>query len=123
MESEQRRRRRRYSPAERQQLVAAWQSSGESAAKFGERHDVHASNLIRWEQAAGSRPGSSRRRRAEKHGFVELRSIAERSDARNADTAHLEIECPNGLKLRALSPIDVDVLARLVAEVGGVAPC
>jgi transposase-like protein len=123
MESEPKRKRRRYSPAERQQLLAAWHSSGESAARFGQRHDVHASNLIRWAETSGSRSRKRAGRRAAKRGFVELRAATEHSDAHGDGQPHLEIECPNGLKLRASHPIDIEMLARLVAEVGGVPPC
>lgn len=123
MESEPKRKRRRYSPAERQQLLAAWHSSGESAATFGQRHDVHASNLIRWAEAAGSRSKSRAQRRAAKTGFVEVRATAKRGTDAGQDRAHLEIECPSGLKLRASHPIDVEMLARLVNELGGVHSC
>ena len=124
MESEPKTKRRRYSASERAQLVAAWHGSGESAAMFGRRHEVHASNLIRW--ARGSEVGAPSRakKRTAKASFVELRSAVQRADVRrDEDRAHLELECPNGLKLRACGHIDVELLARLATTLGGVRPC
>ena len=124
MEPDRKRKRRRYSELERQQLLASWRSSGESALAFGKSQGVHASNLIRWAAGVGAGTPGRRRRRSSKTGFVELRPTAARSaDARDTDRAHLEIECPNGLRLRASRDIDVERLARLVSAVGGLRPC
>jgi transposase-like protein len=123
MESEPKRKRRLFSPAERQQLLAAWHSSGESSAKFGRRHGVHASNLIRWAEKAGGQSNFRAQPRVAKSGFVELRPTAQGSAARDEDRVQLEIECPNGLKLRASHRIDVEMLTRLVTTLGGVRSC
>lgn len=124
METGLKQKRRRYSAAERQQLLAAWHSSGESAARFGQRHDVHASNLVRWSGQAGVQAGARRKKRATAGGFVELRAVGEPIGvARDVDQADLIVEYPNGLKLRASRHVDVDALAQLATTLGAIRAC
>jgi len=125
MEQESKRTRRQYSEAERKALLAAWHSSGESAARFGERHGVHASNLVRWSGGAGRKSSTVRSKRsAAEPAFVELRPAVQHvAAARDQDAVHIEIECPNGLKLRASRYVDVEMVGRLVVALGGIGPC
>jgi transposase len=124
MESEPKNKRRHYSAAERERLLAAWSESGESAAVFGARHGVHASNLFRWARTAGGTWPGGRPQRSAKAGFVELKAAPPRiAMARSQDEVHFEIECPKGLKLRASGHVDVDVLAQLAAALTGARPC
>ena len=124
METDATRKRRHFSAAERQQLVAAWQSSGQSAAKFGQQHDVHASNLIRWAAQAGGKPGARRSGRAAPTGFVELTPAGQRASTEcGAARAHLEIEYPNGLRLRASRDVDIAVLTHLATTLGAIRTC
>jgi transposase-like protein len=124
METAPKRKRRRFSAAERQQLLAAWRSSGESAARFGQQHDVRASNLIRWAAQSGVKPGACRSNRAAHTGFVELTPAGQGfGDASRAARADLEIEYPNGLKLRASRDVDAAVLAHLASALGAIRTC
>jgi transposase-like protein len=119
MESATKLKRKRYSAAERRELLAAWRSSGQSAKRFGQARDVHASNLIRW-QAAES--GATAKR--SKRGFVELRATVESGRMYgDVSKAQFEIECPGGVRVRALRDVDIEVLARLVIALEGNRGC
>ena len=124
MEATAEQKRRRYSVSEREQLVAAWKSSGLSAAAFGQLHGVHTSNLWRWTKQPGRKRGRRRARTA--HDFVELRPAAKPNvRERLADTAtsRVEVVCPNGVRVRLLQDIDIAALAALVEALGASGPC
>jgi transposase-like protein len=116
--------RRRYTVPERQQLVAAWKSSGMSAAAFGQLHGVHTSNLWRWTKQPGRKPG--RRRTRMSRDFIELRPAAKPDVVEQlADThaARVEVACPNGMRIRIFQDVDVAALAALVEVMGGRQRC
>jgi hypothetical protein len=122
VEATTKRKHKRYSPAEREQLLAAWHESGESAAKFCARHGVNESNLWRWAKAPAPCAAAARVAPA---GFVELRATraSGESGQRERDVAQFEVECRPGLCIRVFHGADVDVLSRLIDAIGGHRPC
>jgi transposase len=120
METESKKRRRRFSEQDRLQLIAAWRKSGESAAKFAGSRGVHASNLWRWASAREQAEGTPSKAAARSASFVELRVDAsagrapvDRSDVEPAP--HFQIEGPFGLRVRVYPGADVETLTRLLA--------
>jgi transposase len=120
METEPKKRRRRFGEQERLQLIAAWRRSGESAAKFAASRGVHASNLWRWASALEQAEATPLKAAARPTGFVELRAdagagrtTAERTEA--APARHFLIEGPFGLRVHVYPGADVETLTRLLA--------
>jgi transposase-like protein len=125
MESAAKAKRRRYSEQERQQLVGAWHSSGESAARYGRRVGVNPSNLVRWATTAEGREGKARPGERARRGFVELCAASTQSDAPRGDRdgVQFEVECPTGIRIRVFRDTAPEAIARLVGALGGAESC
>lgn len=128
METESKKRRRRFSEQDRRQLIAAWRKSGESASKFAESRGVNASNLWRWASALEQTEGTPLKAAARPTGFVELRvdasagrAVAERTDVERAP--QFQIEGPFGLRVRVYPGADIETLTRLLAALPGSGRC
>lgn len=132
METQARKRRRRFSEQERKQLIAAWRESGMSAAKFSERAGVNKSNLWRWasefESALQPRSRGGRAQRQAKPRFIELRvnQPMERRDAAVSGDGHaplFDVAGPLGMRVRVYAGADVEALSRLLAALSAGARC
>jgi transposase-like protein len=126
MEPAAKRKRKRYSEQERQQLLAAWRSSGESAARYGLLVGVNPSNLSRWATTAEGREGKALSGRpARRRGFVELRAASARLDEVRGDRdgVQFEVECPTGVRIRVFRDAAPEAIARLVGALGGTRAC
>lgn len=125
MEPAAKRKRRRYSEQERQQLTAAWRSSGESAARYGQRVGVNASNLVRWATTVEARQGKARTGHRARRGFVELRTASAQFDESRVDRddVQFEVECATGVRIRVFRNADPEAIVRLVGALGGTGSC
>lgn len=135
METQTRKRRRRYSERERQQLVAAWRESGASAAAFSAQSGVDKSNLWRWsrdvERDARPREKSSRRQvvSAPSSRFIELRVDRGTQKQPGAvttaggNTPLFEVSGPLGIRVRVYAGVDAETLSQLLGALQGGARC
>ena len=130
METQARKRRRRFSEQERKQLIAAWRESGMSAAKFSERAGVNKSNLWRWasEFETTTPPRRTTAVRQAKPRFIELRvnQPMERVDAAVSADGHaplVDVTGPLGMRVRVYAGADVETLSRLLAALSAGARC
>jgi transposase-like protein len=134
METQTKKRRRKYSKQDRQQLIAAWRESGMSAAAFSEQAGVSKSNLWRWlsevERAAQSR-GRGTDRAAAPHAksrFIELRVDHDvgRPAAAAIGNGHrplFEVAGPLGVRVRVYAGVDAETMSQLLTALSGGARC
>jgi transposase-like protein len=123
MEAEPRKRRRRFSEEERQQLIAAWRKSGQSAATFAQQNGMNASNLWRWASEL-ERVGPQGQTNAAPASFVEVQvSRASEAGGGGEPSPHFQIEGPFGLRVRVYPGADVETLTRLLAALPGSGRC
>lgn len=125
MEQVTRRTRRLYSAQERQQLVAAWRSSGESAARYGRRVGVNPSNLVRWAATmTDGHEGAPQAVQLAQPGFVELRANSSPLHVPRCggEEALLEIESV-GVRIRVFAGAAPELVAHVMGALGGVRSC
>ncbi len=118
-------RRRRFSDAERQEIVRAWQASGESAAAYSARNGLGKSNLWRWARMVDGPELADRRRTREpaRSAFAAVR-VVDPANTRGAEgVLACELEGRSGLVVRIYRGCDEVLLRAVVAAVGGGSPC
>jgi transposase len=103
-------RRRRWSSAEKQQLIAASLEPGASVSAIARRVGIHPSQLYGWR----------RQLRAQAHvGFAPVRIASEATPASLAGTGTIEIEFAGGARMRIMGAADAATLAAVVAALAG----
>jgi transposase len=100
------RRRRRWSPAEKRQLVAATLVAGGSVSAVAREAGIHPGQLYGWRrQLRASLPV----------GFAPVRIAPEASPSGLADRGTIEIEFATGARMRISGAVDAVVLTAAVA--------
>ena len=107
-------RRRRWSAAEKEQLVAATLEPGASVSALAQAAGIHPSQLYGWRrQLCSQLPAAS--------AFTAVRVAAEPgSEAGSAGTGLIEIEFSSGARMRITGALDPATLAATVAALAGV---
>jgi transposase len=113
--------RRRWSEAERQQIVAETEVA--SVSSVARKHRVAASLVFRWRRAAGLSSKKSAGKPAPASAFVPVMLPAPSPTAAiaspSADRGTIEIELAGGCRLRVSGPVDVATLRQVIAAVEG----
>ena len=103
-------RRRRLSPAEKQQLVSASLQPGASVSAGAREAGVHPGQLYGWRRQFGVRP---------RIGFMPLRIAPEVASAGLAGPGAIEIEFATGARMRITGAVDAAALTAAVAVLAG----
>jgi transposase len=99
-------RRRRWSSAEKEQLVAASAEAGASVSAIAREAGIHPSQLYGWR----------RQLRVQRQlGFAPVRIAAEASPAGLASAGAIEIEFASGARLRITGSVDAALVTAAVA--------
>jgi transposase len=99
-------RRRRWSPAEKRQLVAATLAPGGSVSAVAREAGIYPGQLYGWRrQLRASLPV----------GFAPVRIAPEAPDAGLADRGTIEIEFATGARMRVSGAVDAAVLTAAIA--------
>jgi transposase len=99
-------RRRRWSTAEKRQLVAATLAPGGSVSAVAREAGIQPGQLSGWRrQLRGSAPA----------GFASVRIAPEASPAGQADRGTIEIEFATGARMRISGAVDAAMLTAVVA--------
>ena len=107
-------RRRRWSAAEKEQLVAATLEPGASVSALAQAAGIHPSQLYGWRRRLSQLP-------AARSAFTAVRVAAEPgSEAGSAGTGLIEIEFSSGARMRVTGALDPATLAATVAALAGV---
>ena len=103
--------RRRWSEAERRQIVAETHEPGQSVSIVARRHDVNANQLFKWrrQMVAKDRPGRVT-------GMVPV-TIAERS-AVTEPVGTIEIELGTGTRVRIVGRVDPGMVSAVLGALG-----
>lgn len=111
--------RRRWSEAERRQIVAETEAA--SVSSVARKHRVAASLVFRWRRAAGFSGKKSEGKPAPAFAPVMLPAPSPSTVAAspNSDRSMIEIELAGGRRLRVLGPVDVATLKQVIAAVEG----
>lgn len=111
--------RRRWSEAERQQIVA--ETKAASVSSVARKHRVAASLVFRWRAAAGLSGRKSEGKPASAFAPVLLPAPSPSTVAAsaNADRSTIEIELAGGRRLRVSGPIDAAMLKQVIAVLEG----
>lgn len=111
--------RRRWSEAERQQIVAETEVA--SVSSVARKHRVAASLVFRWRAVAGLAGKKSAGKEASAFVPVMLPgpSPAAAIASPSADRGTIEIELAGGRRLRVSGPVDVATLRQVIAAVEG----
>ncbi len=99
-------RRRRWSSAEKQQLVSASLEPGASVSAVAREAGIHPGQLYGWRRQLGVRP---------RIGFVPVRIAPEETAAGPADRGTIEIEFATGARMRITGVVDAAALTAAVA--------
>ena len=99
-------RRRRWSSAEKEQLVAASLEPGASVSSIARDAGIHSSQLYGWRRQLRAQQGI---------GFAPVQIAAEAAPAGLADHGAIEIEFASGARMRITGAIDPTMLAAAVA--------
>jgi transposase len=99
-------RRRRWSSAEKQQLVSASLEPGASVSAVAREAGIHPGQLYGWRRQLGVRP---------RIGFAPVRIVAEVAPAGPADRGTIEIEFATGARMRITGAVDPSALTAAVA--------
>ena len=123
-------RRRRWSPADKLRLVMMTREPGATVAAVAREHGVSESQLYAWRSrlmpgAVGGPPVATAA-----GGFVPIAVVGDRpvSSVGPGDgcgpvpAATIEIELPNGCRLRVHERIAIGMLRKVVAVLGGICP-
>lgn len=109
--------RRKWSEAERKQIVAETEAA--SVSSVARKHRVAASLVFRWRAAAGLAGKKSEGKPAPAFAPVLLPAPSPSTVAAsaNADRSMIEIELLGGRRLRVSGPVDVATLKQVIAAV------
>ncbi len=99
-------RRRRFSSAEKQQLVSASLEPGASVSAVAREAGIHPGQLYGWRRQFGVRP---------RIGFASVRIAPEATPAGEADRGTIEIEFAAGARMRITGAVDTAALTAAVA--------
>ena len=99
-------RRRRWSAAEKQQLVAASLEPGASVSALAREAGIHASQLYGWRRQLRAHPSMS---------FAPVRIALDTAPAEVVDPGTIEIEFASGARLRITGAADPATLTAVVA--------
>lgn len=98
-------------------IVEAWRRSGETLAGFARRHGVDPQRLARWDaRLKQAKPVAST-------APSPLRFHPVRLARSTQDTGWIEIELPDGPRVRVSHGFDADVLRRVLDVLGGRPTC
>ncbi|SDR45265.1 transposase [Rhizobiales bacterium GAS113] len=103
-------RRRRWSSAEKEQLVAASLEPGASVSAIARDAGVHASQLHGWRRQLRTRPAI---------GFAPVQIGPDAAPAIVAGRGAIEIEFANGARMRITGAVDPTMLRAAVASLSG----
>jgi len=98
-------RRRHWSPAEKQRLVAATLEPGASVSAIAREAGVHPSQLYGWRRQLRARP---------RIGFAPVELAAEPVPARLAGVGAIEIEFASGAQMRITGAVDAATVTAAV---------
>lgn len=115
-----RRRRRTWSQAEKEQIVAASYAPGASVSEVARRHDVNANLVFTWRRQAGEGAADGQ---ASAPALVPVTVVPEEPEApaasSTADGAHragmMEIDLGDGRRVRVGRDVDVTALRRVLS--------
>jgi transposase len=99
-------RRRRWSPAEKRQLVAASLEPGASVSAIAREAGIHPSQLYGWRRQLGARQGI---------GFAPVRIAAELAPGGLAGHGTIEVEFASGARMRITGAVDAGTVTAAVA--------
>ena len=99
-------RRRRWSSAEKEQLVAASLEAGASVSSIAREAGIHPSQLYGWRRQLRTRP---------RMGFAPVRIAPEIAAAGLADRGAIEIEFASGARMRIIGAVEPATLTAAVA--------
>jgi transposase-like protein len=111
-----RRGRLRYTPEQKQVLVAAYEASGLSGPRFAALHGVNYQTLVSW----------LKKRRVDDADHPALHSLIPAEldgPPRSATTLPMEILLPCGVRLAVHTPSQMNMAATLIRELQGTRPC
>jgi len=103
-------RRRRWSAAEKRQLVAASLEPGASVSSLAREAGVHPSQLYGWRRQQRTQPAMS---------FTPVRIAADATPTARAGAGTIEIEFATGARMRIIGAVDVASLTATVAVLAG----
>jgi transposase len=99
-------RRRRWSSAEKQQLVSASLEPGASVSVVAREAGIHPGQLYGWRRQLGVRP---------RIGFTPVRIAPEAAPAILAESGAIEIDFATGARMRITGAVDAAALTAAVA--------
>jgi len=105
-------RRRRWSAAEKEQLVAATLEAGASVSAVARGAGIHPSQLYGWRRQLCARPGAA-------PGFAAVRVTAEPGSVALPGAGLIEIEFADGARMRVAGAVDPAALTAAVAALLG----
>jgi transposase len=105
-------RRRRWSAAEKERLVAASVEPGSSVSAVARQAKIHPSQLYGWRRQLGVRRGAMSR-------FAAVRIAADPSPAGVLTPGMIEVEFTNGSRVRITGSVDPATLAAAVSVLNG----
>ncbi len=114
-------RRRRWSVADKLRLVAATRAPGMTVASVARQHEVSESLLYSWRRRLAGR-GLVDAPAGLEAGFVPVVVTGERRTTAAAAIELVEIELPNGCRLRVSERIGTAPLRRMIMLLGGLRP-
>lgn len=105
-------RRRRWSAAEKEQLVAATLEPGASVSAVARSAGIHPSQLYGWRRQLCARANAA-------PGFAAVRVAAEPASVALPGAGLIEIEFADGARMRIAGPVDPATLTAAVAALIG----
>ena len=105
-------RRRRWSTAEKEKLVAATLEPGASVSAVAHGAGMHPSQLYGWRRQLGVRPNAAPR-------FTPVRIATERMQGDLAGPGAIEIEFADGARMRIAGAVDPAAITAAVAALAG----
>jgi transposase len=103
-------RRRRWSAAEKDHLVAASLEPGASVSAVAREAGIHASQLYGWRRQLRGRV---------RMGFAPVRIAGEASASDLASLGTIEIELASGARMRVMGAVDTVTLSAAIAALAG----
>jgi transposase len=98
-------RRRRWSCAEKQQLVAASLEPGASVSALAREAGIHPSQLYGWRRQLRTRPAL---------GFAPVRIMPDAASGGLAGPGMIEVEFATGARLRINGPVDAVMVSAII---------
>lgn len=109
--------RRKWSVAERKQIVAETEAS--SVSSVSRKHGVATSLVFRWRREAGVAGKRSVRKAAPAFVPVTLPALTHAAPVAGADHGLIEIELAGGCRVRVTGPVETEALKRVIAALSG----